>query len=84
MTWLDYVKEGAGYEAQSAPKWCREITYRWYVFTGVIGYPFMVFRFWLCGKFGHKWVDESYGGPESGYMAATCSRCGESYHHRLY
>lgn len=37
-----------------------------------------------CEKKGHKWVDDSYGGPESGAMAAHCTRCGYSFHHQLY
>lgn len=33
----------------------------------------------------HKnWVDESYGGPDSGCMAGYCRDCGESFHHTLY
>lgn len=32
----------------------------------------------------HKWVDTSSAGPESGDMAAHCTRCGFSFHHQLY
>ena len=38
----------------------------------------------ICSRFGHRWVDESYGGPDSGCMAGTCSRCGASFHTQLY
>jgi len=38
----------------------------------------------VCNKFGHKWIDESYGGPDSGCMAGTCARCGKSFHKQLY
>lgn len=31
-----------------------------------------------------KMVDDSYGGPESGCMAAHCPRCGFSFDHTLY
>ena len=37
-----------------------------------------------CEWFGHKWVDESYGGPESGCVAGYCERCGHSHHTQLY
>lgn len=32
----------------------------------------------------HDWEDDSYGGPESGCMAAHCKRCGYSFHTTLY
>lgn len=32
----------------------------------------------------HDWEDDSYGGPESGCMAAHCNRCGFSFHEQLY
>ena len=32
----------------------------------------------------HKWVDHSYGGPETGCISLTCSRCGEEVYERLY
>lgn len=38
----------------------------------------------ICRIKGHEWVDESYGGPESGAMAGRCERCGHSFHHQLY
>lgn len=41
-------------------------------------------RDWYCKKRGHAWVDESYGGPDSGCMAGYCTRCGNSFHTRLY
>lgn len=37
-----------------------------------------------CDVFGHQWVDDSHGGPDSGCMAAHCTRCGDSFHHTLY
>jgi hypothetical protein len=37
-----------------------------------------------CEFSGHAWVDDSYGGPDSGCMAAHCKRCGWSFHHTLY
>jgi len=46
------------------------------------------FKWWLlsllCKWRGHDWVDESYGGPDSGCMAGTCNRCGYSFHTTLY
>lgn len=38
----------------------------------------------ICKVRDHDWVDESYGGPDSGCMAGTCRRCGYSFHHKLY
>jgi hypothetical protein len=37
-----------------------------------------------CEAFGHDWVDDSYGGPDSGYMGCSCSRCGFSSGSYLY
>ena len=37
-----------------------------------------------CRIKGHEWVDDSYGGPESGAMSGHCERCGHSFHHQLY
>jgi hypothetical protein len=37
---------------------------------------------WGCDHFA--FVDESFGGPDSGCMAGRCTRCGWSYHHTLY
>lgn len=37
-----------------------------------------------CRISGHDWVDESYGGPDSGCMAGSCRRCGFSFHTTLY
>lgn len=37
-----------------------------------------------CRMSTHDWVDESYGGPESGCMAGHCKRCGFSFHTTLY
>ena len=38
----------------------------------------------ICKRKGHKWVDESHGGPDHGCMAGTCKRCGYSFHTDLY
>lgn len=38
----------------------------------------------LCCFTDHRWIDDSYGGPESGCMAGHCERCGYSFHHTLY
>jgi hypothetical protein len=37
-----------------------------------------------CALTDHDWVDDSYGGPESGCMAGHCRRCGWSFHTQLY
>lgn len=38
----------------------------------------------VCKYKGHDWVDESYGGPDTGCMAGHCKRCGYGFHHTLY
>lgn len=38
----------------------------------------------VCAWRGHDWMDDSYGGPESGCMAAHCERCGFGFHTTLY
>ena len=37
-----------------------------------------------CRLFGHDWEDDSYGGPDSGYMGVSCKRCGYSTGSQLY
>lgn len=32
----------------------------------------------------HDWVDDSYGGPDSGCVSGFCKNCGYSVHHQLY
>ena len=32
----------------------------------------------------HYWKDESYGGPDSGCIDMTCTKCGASFHETLY
>lgn len=38
----------------------------------------------VCAAVDHAWVDDSYGGPDSGCMAGHCSRCGFGFSHTLY
>ena len=38
----------------------------------------------ICRVFGHKWVDTSYGGPNTGWDSGHCTRCGFSFHHTYY
>lgn len=37
-----------------------------------------------CNQFGHKIIDCSSAGPESGNMDHACERCGEYWHIPLY
>ena len=37
-----------------------------------------------CAKIGHRIVDSSYGGPESGCVDLHCTRCGYHYNVTLY
>ncbi len=38
----------------------------------------------VCRFKGHKWVDDSSCGPDSGNMDHYCARCGHSIHYTLY
>lgn len=38
----------------------------------------------VCRMRGHVWVDNSYGGPESGCVDVYCARCGHNHHVTLY
>jgi len=51
--------------------------YRWiYVGSGLAPY--------ICKRKGHKLVDCSYAGPDSGNMDHECVRCGEYWPRPLY
>jgi len=39
---------------------------------------------WICKRYGHKLVDYSSGGPDSGNMDHACRRCGKFWHVPLY
>lgn len=43
-----------------------------------------VIRCAICKRYGHKIVDESYGGPETGCVSLHCTRCGFDHHETLY
>lgn len=43
-----------------------------------------VIRTYVCNFSSHRWIDDSYGGPDSGCMAGHCERCGHSFHTQLY
>jgi hypothetical protein len=47
-------------------------------------YPKYLIRAQICKYYGHKWVDESYGGPESGCISFWCERCYIGTHTQLY
>jgi hypothetical protein len=38
----------------------------------------------ICKIFGHKMVDHSYGGPDSGFVSVDCERCGYGVKTTLY
>ena len=64
---------------------CYDIPY-WRSFLSLIT-PEWIPRYiggFICKHFDHDWVDESYGGPDSGCMAGYCKRCGYGFHHTLY
>jgi hypothetical protein len=74
-----YPDDGIGYEIAVA-----RTKSRWWKFK------FQCYRYWHLMKalrcaFGeHKWIDQSYGGPDSGCIDMYCSRCDKSFHHTLY
>lgn len=39
---------------------------------------------WICKRYGHKLVDCSSAGPDSGDMDHACMRCGAYWHVPLY
>jgi hypothetical protein len=41
-------------------------------------------RYGFCKLFGHTMVDTSMANGDTGYAAAHCTRCGYSFHERLY
>lgn len=43
-----------------------------------------VMKYLCCKAFGHKLVDDSHAGPESGDMSHHCTRCGCGWHVQLY
>lgn len=62
-----------------------------YKLLKVIGFAISKANFYLlwpikliCKYKGHKWIDESYGTPETGCVAGTCIRCGYHFHQTLY
>lgn len=38
----------------------------------------------VCRMRGHKIVDHSYGGPDTGCVDVECTRCGQNWYTRLY
>lgn len=60
-----------------------------FVFWMVRGYIHYLYGWsglalWICKRYGHKLVDLSSAGPESGNMDHGCLRCGASWHVPLY
>ena len=43
-----------------------------------------VFTYVRCTVHDHDFEDNSYGGPESGYIGVQCTRCGYSSGQQLY
>jgi len=65
------------YEYPNAPTWRVKVM----VYTDIIRCQL---KGLVCIFLQHKWVDDSYGGPESGYESIECMRCGESHFQRMY
>jgi hypothetical protein len=55
-----------------------------YVFNFTLDPILQRARWYMCIVYNHKWVDESYGGPERGGISMWCRRCGYSVHKILY
>lgn len=83
-----YDAEGPVYTADSTPHapsrvqvWvCRNVP----TFKVLWAYARGMGGMLVCRVRGHVWVDNSYGGPESGCIDMHCARCGHSYYVTLY
>lgn len=59
-------------------------SHQWWYKLWVKYNPRLYLMILICKLIDHKWVDDSYGNPDSGCMAAHCERCGWGFHHQLY
>lgn len=71
-TWEDY--DLCCYGEGSKP------TKRGYVWCYITTY----IRAWQCKHFGHKYVSNSWAGPDTGGEEHYCTRCGYSWEHTYY
>ena len=55
----------------------------WWLY-GVWASAEFLWRVVTCATTGHVLDDDSYGGPDSGWMGCHCTRCGWSHKHILY
>lgn len=76
-----YTADGMAHAPSRLQVWaCRNVpTFKvlWACVRGYVGVA-------VCKVRGHAWVDNSYGGPESGCVDVYCARCGYSHHVTLY
>lgn len=77
----NYTPDGHPYAPSKFEVWTRRN-----LPTFIVGLSLLNFKVQshICNFTGHAWVDDSYGGSESGCMTGHCSRCGESFHTQLY
>ena len=71
-------------EWQEGNEWGAETVHRARYFLAFWAFLRQMVLVTICTHKGHDWVDESYGGPESGAMDMYCDRCGYHFHHQLY
>lgn len=74
-----YVCDEYGYPIE----WS-EVQYRSRLFTITLTTIQMIFNLTICHFKGHALMDDSYGGPDSGCIDLTCTRCGYNFHQTLY
>lgn len=75
------IMMGKSYDGQSFD-YDKEVDTKWYeVIKEMIIWRYL---FWKQERCNHEWEDNSYGGPETGYIDMTCIKCGKSVHERLY
>ena len=66
-----------GYTEQCLGERHSWLRYSWALLSGILAAQ-------VCRIRGHRIIDDSYGGPDSGCMAGHCERCGYSFHTTLY
>ncbi len=89
--WTDYTLEsfdeqehGFIFNEEGYPVDFSEVVYRSRLFPIIYNYLAMVVSITICNVKGHKWIDESYGGPDGGCIDLYCERCGRNHYVRLY
>ena len=76
-----YMADGMAHAPSCVQVWaCRNVPTFKVLWAYVTGWAAML----VCRMRGHAWVDNSYGGPESGCVDMHCARCGHGHFVQLY